>query len=108
MDEGLTQGHWPGAPASAEPAGLSPVKHPPDPGRPTAAWAPELERGDATAELMAGIAAPVRELADSPERYRTRTEQRENMIDHLRAEVEGLRIDTANCVTLDVVVQILY
>lgn len=101
----------PGAPASAEPAGLKPGEAPAGSkptGRPTAAWTPEPERGDATAELMAGIATPVRELADSAERYQTWAEQRENVIDHPRAEVERLRSTQLNCLTSDVAVQILH
>lgn len=96
------------APASAEPAGLKPAEAPAGSkpaGRPTAAWAPEPERGDATAELMARIAAPVRELADSAERYHTWAEQRENVIDHSRAAAERLRaaacrVQSARCVAI--------
>jgi hypothetical protein len=98
----------PEAPASAEPAGLKPAEAPAGSkpaGRPTAAWAPEPERGDATAELMARIAAPVRELADSAERYHTWAKQRENVIDHSRAEAEWLRaaacrVQSARCVAI--------
>jgi molecular chaperone GrpE len=42
-------------------------------------------------EVLAGIAASVRDLADSAGRYHTRAEQRENVIDHLRAELDRLR-----------------
>lgn len=49
------------------------------------------ESPDADGEVIAGIAASVRELADSAERYHIRAEQRENVIDHLRAEVDRLR-----------------
>lgn len=40
---------------------------------------------------MAEIAASVRELADSADRYHARAEQREHVIDHLRDEVDRLR-----------------
>src|SRR6478672_2842735 len=39
----------------------------------------------ADGEVLAGIAASVRDLADSAGRYHARAEQRENVIDHLRA-----------------------
>lgn len=42
-------------------------------------------------EVMAQIAVSVRELADSAGRYHARAEQREQVIDHLRAEVDRLR-----------------
>jgi molecular chaperone GrpE len=41
--------------------------------------------------MMAGIAASVRELADLAGRYHARAEQREQVIDHLRDEVDRLR-----------------
>jgi molecular chaperone GrpE (heat shock protein) len=41
--------------------------------------------------VMAEIAASVRELADSADRYHARAEQREHVIDHLRDEVDRLR-----------------
>jgi molecular chaperone GrpE (heat shock protein) len=41
--------------------------------------------------LLMEIRAAVRELADSSERYHTRAEQREGVIDHLRDEVDRLR-----------------
>jgi molecular chaperone GrpE len=52
---------------------------------------PEPGAADASQELMAGIAASVRELADSSERYHARAQQREGVIDHLSAEVDKLR-----------------
>jgi molecular chaperone GrpE len=52
----------------------------------TPGWGP----GDAWA-LMAEIVASVRDLAGSTERYHARAEQRETVIDHLRAEVDRLR-----------------
>lgn len=45
----------------------------------------------ADGEVLAGIAASVRDLADSAGRYHARAEQRENVIDHLRAELDRLR-----------------
>jgi molecular chaperone GrpE (heat shock protein) len=54
-------------------------------------FAPEPGHADAAGDPMAGIAASVRELADSAERYHARAEQRENVIEHLRTEVERLR-----------------
>jgi molecular chaperone GrpE len=45
----------------------------------------------ADGEALAGIAASVRDLADSAGRYHARAEQRENVIDHLRAELDRLR-----------------
>lgn len=57
---------------------------------PVASWAPAPE-GSADGELLAGIAVSVRELADSAERYHARAQQRENVIDHLGAEVDRLR-----------------
>ena len=53
----------------------------------SAATAPE----DTPEPALAGIAASVRELANSAERYHARAEQREGVIDHLRAEVDRLR-----------------
>ena len=41
--------------------------------------------------LLAEISAIVRELASTSERYHTRAQQREGVIDHLRAEVDVLR-----------------
>ena len=52
---------------------------------------PEPGHADVDGAPMAGIAASVRELADSAERYHARAEQRENVIEHLRTEVERLR-----------------
>jgi molecular chaperone GrpE len=46
---------------------------------------------DQDGELMAEIAASVRELAHSSERYHARAQQRESVIDHLSAELERLR-----------------
>jgi molecular chaperone GrpE (heat shock protein) len=57
---------------------------------PAAPGAPVPE-GGADGGLLAGIAASVRELADSTERYHARARQRENVIDHLGAEVDRLR-----------------
>jgi hypothetical protein len=57
---------------------------------------------------MAGIVAPVGELAHSTERYHTWAEQRENVIDHPRVEMERLRSTRRNCSAYDVAVQILY
>jgi molecular chaperone GrpE (heat shock protein) len=59
-----------------------------------------LATGDAAAEtggespgshVMSEIRGVLRELAGSAERYHTRAEQREGVIDHLRSEVEVLR-----------------
>jgi molecular chaperone GrpE len=52
---------------------------------------PGSEPAEEPGELIAGIAASVKELSGSAERYHVRAEQRENVIDHLRAEVERLR-----------------
>lgn len=41
--------------------------------------------------VMSGIYGALRDLADSSQRYHTRAEQREGVIDHLRSEVEVLR-----------------
>jgi molecular chaperone GrpE len=49
------------------------------------------EPSESSGELIAGIAASVQELADSAQRYHIRAEQRENVIDHLSAEVDRLR-----------------
>lgn len=46
---------------------------------------------DADGEVIAEIAVSVRSLADSAERYHVRAEQRENVIDHLRDELDRLR-----------------
>ncbi len=78
-------------PAASEPAPSAPAASESALSEPAASGAPEPERAGANGELMAGIAASVRELADSAERYHARAEQRENVIDHLRAEVERLR-----------------
>ena len=61
-----------------------------EPGEPDAAGAPE-QASAAPGELMAEIAASVRDLAESAERYHVRAEQREAVIDHLHAEVDRLR-----------------
>jgi molecular chaperone GrpE len=54
---------------------------------------PSAARGepDGARDLMADIAASVRELAESAQRYHARAEQRETVIDHLHAEVDRLR-----------------
>lgn len=69
---------------SGEPAPAGPAL--PD----SAASGPSGADGDPE-DMMAGIAASVRELADSAGRYHARAEQREHVIDHLRAEVDRLR-----------------
>lgn len=83
---------------SAAPAdSTAPVPEQPEAPEATPEVAPEavpvagVERAEVPAELLAGIAASVRDLAGSAERYHARAEQRENVIDHLRAEVERLR-----------------
>ena len=53
----------------------------------SAATAPE----DTAEPSVAEVAAAVRELASSAQRYHDRAEQREGIIDHLRSEVETLR-----------------
>jgi molecular chaperone GrpE len=76
-------------PAAAEPMDV------PEP--PTGTDAPDVsvpsEPGgrDQDGELIAEIAASVRELAHSSERYHARAQQRESVIDHLSAELERLR-----------------
>jgi hypothetical protein len=50
-----------------------------------------LEGSEAPEILMTKISIAIRELADSSERYHTRAEQREGVIDHLRSEVDRLR-----------------
>jgi molecular chaperone GrpE (heat shock protein) len=47
--------------------------------------------GASTAAPLADITAAINELADLSRRYHSRAEQREGVIDHLRAEVERLR-----------------
>jgi hypothetical protein len=49
------------------------------------------EASEAPEILMTKISVAVGELADSAERYHTRAEQREGVIDHLRSEVDRLR-----------------
>lgn len=65
----------------------------PEPGDPGAedpgAGVPDDEL--ASAALLASVAAAVREIADAADRYHTRAEQREGVIDHLRSELESLR-----------------
>jgi molecular chaperone GrpE len=82
------------APASLE-AGGSAAAGPESAGSASAGAAarelPAPGHADSDGAPMAGIAASVRELADSAERYHARAEQRENVIDHLRTEVERLR-----------------
>ena len=45
----------------------------------------------ADGEVLAAIAVSVQDLADSAGRYHARAEQRENVIDHLRTELDRLR-----------------
>jgi molecular chaperone GrpE len=58
--------------------------------RPEAGQAPE-PAPDSVPELLAALAADVREMAGESERYHVRAQQREAVIDHLHAEVERLR-----------------
>jgi molecular chaperone GrpE (heat shock protein) len=81
----------PETPAASEPALSEPAASEPALSEPAASGAPQPEGAGANGELTAGIAASVRELADSAGRYHARAEQRESVIDHLRAEVERLR-----------------
>jgi molecular chaperone GrpE (heat shock protein) len=53
--------------------------------------APAAESSDQTAGTLADIFAAVLEFISLSERYHTRAEQREGVIDHLRTEVERLR-----------------
>lgn len=48
-------------------------------------------RAGETGELMAGLAASVRDLAEASQEYHARAQQREEVIDHLRSEVDRLR-----------------
>jgi len=48
-------------------------------------------QADATTALLADISVSLKELADSAERYNSRAEQREAVIDHQRDEVDRLR-----------------
>jgi molecular chaperone GrpE len=60
----------------------------PEPGDP----GPEVPDGALASEaLLASVAVTVREIADATDRYHTRAEQREGVIDHLRSELESLR-----------------
>jgi molecular chaperone GrpE len=59
----------------------------PEPGAPSPADSPAGQ----PAALLAEISGTIRELADSTERYHSRAEQRESVIDHLHAEVDRLR-----------------
>ena len=71
-----------------EPSGSEQPSAPAEPALSDSAATGQL---DADGDVIAGIAVSVRELADSAERYHARAEQRENVIDHLRAEVDRLR-----------------
>ena len=85
---------------SAGPAGSQPAGTPEGPSgetRPAEAEqagpdGPDGPDGDgAGPDVVADIAATVRKLADSAERYHDRAQQRESVIDHLSAEVDRLR-----------------
>lgn len=52
---------------------------------------PETGPAGATTALLADISVSLKELAGSAERYHTRAEQREAVIDHQRDEVDRLR-----------------
>jgi molecular chaperone GrpE len=77
--------------APAAPAGFV------EQGRPNAAQGdpqldPEaIESANQTADPLTRILGTLQELADSSQRYHARAEQREGVIDHLRAEVDRLR-----------------
>jgi molecular chaperone GrpE len=85
--------------ATAESEELPETGEPPGSGEPErdgAALPDPAASGSSSADgdprdMMAGIAASVRELADSADRYHARAEQREHVIDHLRDEVDRLR-----------------
>lgn len=66
-----------------QPPDAVPYGPPPDPLQP--------ESGDQRADTLTEILQALRELADSSERYHVRAEQREGVIDHLRAETDRLR-----------------
>jgi molecular chaperone GrpE len=80
--------------AVLEPAATEPTDVPEPPAQtdaPDVSVPSEPGERDQDGELMAEIAASVRELAHSSERYHARAQQRESVIDHLSAELERLR-----------------
>ena len=80
--------------AVLEPAATEPADVPEPPAQtdaPDLSVPSEPGERDQDGELMAEIAASVRELAHSSERYHARAQQRESVIDHLSAELERLR-----------------
>lgn len=78
------------APASAD--ALSPEPAGPADAAASGAVPPSGPDGQDTAgAVLAGISADIQRLLVASERYHARAEQREGVIDHLRAEVERLR-----------------
>jgi molecular chaperone GrpE len=80
--------------AVLEPAAAEPMDVPEPPAgtdAPDVSVPSEPGGRDQDGELIAEIAASVRELAHSSERYHARAQQRESVIDHLSAELERLR-----------------
>jgi hypothetical protein len=80
--------------AVLEPAAAEPTDVPEPPAQtdaPDVSVPSEPGERDQDGELMTEIAASVRELAHSSERYHARAQQRESVIDHLSAELERLR-----------------
>jgi molecular chaperone GrpE (heat shock protein) len=81
-----------GQPAIGNPETIQPspaADLPMDGGEDERPGTPTLDTG--TTATLADIIAAVREFADLSRRYHSRAEQREGVIDHLRAEVERLR-----------------
>jgi molecular chaperone GrpE len=79
------------APGDDRDAGEDQAVPPPSPEPAPGGPAPEPPPAGQGPDLLAAIAADVRELAGESERYHARAQQREAVIDHLHAEVERLR-----------------
>jgi molecular chaperone GrpE len=76
---------------AAEPAESVPADTVPTDTVPTDTVPGEDDAGSPAEMPLAEIAAAVRDLAGSAQRYHARAEQREGVIDHLREEVDRLR-----------------
>ncbi|MGD0602838.1 MAG: nucleotide exchange factor GrpE [Streptosporangiaceae bacterium] len=92
-DGGSSSGETGGAgfPAVTAPPADPPLTEPAGAAAEAAAGELAGEPAGAPEDLITEISVSVRKLADSSQRYHTRAEQRESVIDYLRAELEQLR-----------------